>query len=287
MSYLNNEFLINYFKKGINENNKNIAQCILFWGNDIDNQYKLATEIARLLNCKIDGNENCNCLNCNWIRENTHPAVLTYTKKDNKPSDDDTKNVISISQARKIKNDLAVTSEYHRVIIFCDRDDDGNLNGLNHNNFSTDAANALLKTFEEPPSNTTFFFLTKDISDIISTVVSRSQCFFVPSNKNEPQNYELVQDFMADYFTIPKDEVLNFNDNLYLLTKEHGAIKVLTQIQNYLINTIKSDLNNKQIKIKILSDINYIEKAKKELEVGMSEQNVIETLSYKLVLSSR
>ena len=106
MSYLNNEFLINYFKKGINENNKNIAQCILFWGNDIDNQYKLATEIARLLNCKIDGNENCNCLNCNWIRENTHPAVLTYTKKDNKPSDDDTKNVISISQARKIKNDF-------------------------------------------------------------------------------------------------------------------------------------------------------------------------------------
>lgn len=279
-----NNFLIDYFKKGIYSNNNNIAQCILFWGNDTTTQYNLAIEIARLLNCKTDGNENCNCINCNWIRENTHPAVLTYTKKDNKPSDDDTKNVISISQARKIKNDIATTSEYHRVIIFCDRDENNNLQALNHTNFSTDAANALLKTFEEPPSNTTFFFLTKDTSDIISTVVSRSQCFFVPSQKEEPQNYEIVKDLMDNFFEIAKDDVLEFNDTLYSLAKEHGTEIVLTQMQNYLINVLKSNLDNKLLKIKILENINSIEKAKKELKVGMLDPIIIESLSYSLIL---
>ena len=284
MSYSNNQFLIDYFKKGIYSKTKNIAQCVLFWGNDTNSQFELAKEIARLLNCTRDGSEDCNCLNCNWIKENSHPAVLTYSRKDNKPSDDDTKNVISIAQARKIKNDLAVTSEYHRVIIFCDRDDDGNLQALNHTNFSTDAANALLKTFEEPPSNTTFFFLTKDTSDIISTVVSRSQCFFVPSQKDEPQNFELVENFMKNYFEIDKNEVLDFNDNLNNLAKEHGIENVLTQIQNYLVNILKSNLNNKTLKLKILSDINKIEKAKKELKVGMLDAIVIENLSYELIL---
>ena len=132
-------YLLDYFKTGIKNPEKNIAHCILLWGNDIDAQYEIALEVARLLNCKLDGNPQCNCLNCSWIKNNNHPAVLTYSRNDNKPSDDDTKKVFSIAQARMIKNDLAGTSEYHRVLIFCDKDEDGNLGGLNINNFSIEA----------------------------------------------------------------------------------------------------------------------------------------------------
>ena len=149
-----------YFNNGINSDGKNIAHCILFYGSDIQAQYDLALEISRMLNCTGDHTETCQCLNCRWIRENNHPAVLTISKVDNKPTSDTTKNVISIEQARMIKNDLLVTSDYHRVLIFCDRDREGHVSGLNQYNFQSDAANALLKTFEEPPSNTTFFFLT-------------------------------------------------------------------------------------------------------------------------------
>ena len=59
---------------------------------------------------------------------------------------------------------------------------------------------------------------------------------------------------------------------------------MLTQIQNYLVNILKSNLNNKTLKLKILSDINKIEKAKKELKVGMLDAIVIENLSYELIL---
>ena len=118
-----------YFNNGINSTGKNIAHCILFYGSDIQAQYDLALEIARMLNCTGDHTPDCQCLNCKWIRENNHPAVLTISKVDNKPSDDNSKTVISIDQARMIKNDLLVTSDYHRVLIFCDEDKEGNVAG--------------------------------------------------------------------------------------------------------------------------------------------------------------
>lgn len=282
--YENYKFLTDYFTEGIKNPEKNIAHCILFWGNDVEAQYDLALEISRILNCKLDAKIDCSCRNCNWIRENAHPAVLTYSKSDNKPSDDDSKTMFSINQARTIKNDLAVTSEYHRVLIFCDRDKNGKPSGLNFTNFSTDAANALLKTFEEPPSNTTFFFLTNDISDMISTVVSRSQCFFVPSKKDEPQNFDLVKGLLDGYLELERNEVLDFNEKLLEIIKENEAEEVFTQMQNYLVNLLKSNLQNKHLKIKVLHDINSIEKAKKEYKLNMNIQTVVENLAFEMIL---
>ncbi len=277
-------FLMDYFRTGVQSSDKNIAHCILFWGNDIDAQYELALEISRLLNCKLDGKPDCNCLNCSWIRNNNHPAVLTYSRNDNKPSDDDSKTLFSINQARMIKNDLAVTSEYHRALIFCDRDNDGNLGGLNSTNFSVDAANALLKTFEEPPSNTTFFFLTNDVSDMISTVVSRAQCFFVPSLKQELQSFELVKEVLDGYLELERGEVLDFNDKILELTKAHNPSEVFTQMQNYMAGMLKSNLNNKHLKIKLLHDINAVERAKKEHKLNINIQTIVETLAFDLIL---
>lgn len=284
MSFLDKDypFLTNYFSKGVKTGK--IANCILFWGNDIETQYELALEIARILNCKTDGSQNCQCLNCNWIRNNTHPAVLTYSKTDNKPSDDTAATMFSITQARMIKNDLAVTSDYHRVLIFCDKDSEGKPCGLNPTNFSTDAANALLKTFEEPPSNTTFFFLTNDISDMISTVVSRSQCFFVPSKKAEPQNFELVKNLLDVYLELERSEVLDFNEQILELAKENAPDTIFVQMQNYLVNLLKSNLKNKHLKIKLLSDLNSIEKAKQELKLNMNIQTIAENLAFEMIL---
>ena len=279
-------FLTDYFEKGIHSSYRNIAHCILFWGHDIDAQYELALEIARLLNCKNDGEKDCDCLNCNWIRENSHPAVLTYSKVDNKPSDDDSKTMFSINQARMIKNDLAVTSDYHRVLIFCDKDSDGNLAGLNQTNFSMDAANALLKTFEEPPENTTFFFLTNDITDMLSTVVSRSQCFFVPSREDDKRDFDLVQDLMKNYPNIPRNEVLNFYDDIVTLAKDNDCDEILNQIQNYLCEVLKSNSKNTLLRLKLIKDINATEKAKQELRLDMDTQTVVENLAYAIVLNN-
>ena len=277
-------FLMKYFNNGINSTGKNIAHCILFYGSDIQAQYDLALEIARMLNCTGDHTPDCQCLNCKWIRENNHPAVLTISKVDNKPLDDNSKTVISIDQARMIKNDLLVTSDYHRVLIFCDKDKEGNVAGLNQLNFQADAANALLKTFEEPPSNTTFFFLTKDKSDMITTVVSRAQCFYVPSMQDEDRDFSFVKDAMDGYLELERNEVLDFNDKILDLAKMIEPQIVFTQMQNYIEFLLKANIDNLSLKVKLIADLKAIEKAKQENRLNINIQTIVETLSFKLIL---
>lgn len=288
MPYLEDKypFLMKYFENGINAEDKNIAHCILFYGSDLQSQYDLALEIARMLNCTGTHTSTCQCLNCNWIRENKHPAVLTISRVDNKASGDENKaNLnITINQAREIRNSLMVTSDYHRVLIFCDKDKDGNICGLNQINFQSDAANALLKTFEEPPSNTTFVFLTKDKSDMINTVVSRAQCFYVPSMLDEERDFSLVKDTIEGYLELERGEVLDLNDKLLALTKENDAEEVFTQIQNYMEMLLKSNLANPALKVKLIEDIKSTETAKKQTRLNMNIQTVVENLCFKLIL---
>lgn len=297
MQYYNNEIskkypqLLEYFKSGIYDENKNISHCLLFWGPDIQSQCELALDVARLLNCSKDGNDSCDCLNCKWVREQTHPAVKIYTRLDFKEGSSDEeetkgKKNINIAQAKSIISELSITSDYHRVYIFCDRDEEGNLLPLNQINFPEATSNALLKTFEEPPKNTTFIFLTKDKSDIISTVVSRAQSFFVPSVVIENQEYNLVEDFISNYWTTGRNQVLDFENKMSALIAEHGAMVVFSQIQNYLLSMIKTNSQNKPLFYKFLDDMKSVEDAKRQISLtpAMNIQTVVENLSFKMIL---
>lgn len=297
MLYYNNEIsnkfpkLLKYFENGIKDNDKNISHCLLFWGPDILAQCELALEVARILNCSENADKNCNCLNCKWIREQTHPAVKIYTRLDFKEGTDDDESTkgkknINISQAKSIINELSVTSDYHRVYIFCDRDEDGNLLPLNQMNFPEATSNALLKTFEEPPKNTTFIFLTKDRSDIISTVVSRAQSFFVPSVLEQNLNYDTVESIITNYWTIERNQVLEFENKLLGLFAENEPKEVFTQIQNYILAVIKSNPADKNLFYRLTGDLKFVEDAKRQISLtpAMNLQTVVENLCFKLIL---
>lgn len=297
MLYYNNEIsqkypkLLKYFENGIQDENKNISHCLLFWGPDIKSQCELALEVARLLNCSKDGEEACDCLNCRWIKEQTHPAVKIYTRLDFKDGTDDEdstkgKKNINISQAKTIINELAVTSDYHRVYIFCDRDDDGNLLPLNQVNFPEATSNALLKTFEEPPKNTTFIFLTNDKTDIISTVVSRAQSFFVPSKLEDNCTYNLVESVISNYWQIERGKVLDFENNILKLMSENEPMEIFTQIQNYMLATMKANSENKQLFYRLMRDIKFVEDAKLQISLtpAMGLMAVVENLAFKMIL---
>lgn len=297
MLYYNNEIsqkypkLLKYFENGIQDENKNISHCLLFWGPDIKSQCELALEVARLLNCSKDGEEACDCLNCRWIKEQTHPAVKIYTRLDFKDGTDDEdstkgKKNINISQAKSIINELAVTSDYHRVYIFCDRDDDGNLLPLNQVNFPEATSNALLKTFEEPPKNTTFIFLTNDKTDIISTVVSRAQSFFVPSKLEDNCTYNLMESVISNYWQIERGKVLDFENNILKLMSENEPMEIFTQIQNYMLATMKANSENKQLFYRLMRDIKFVEDAKLQISLtpAMGLMAVVENLAFKMIL---
>lgn len=272
-------FLTEYFESCFKD--KNIPHSILFYGQDIFAQYTLATEIARILNCENSQNTDCNCINCNWIKEKQHPAVMTISKLDSKPADDESKTVISIAQARMIKNSLLNTSDYHRVFIFCDAKLENETwipLGLNKVNFQEEIANSLLKTIEEPPENTTFFFLTRDKNDLIETIISRSQSFFVPSYKTEDRNFSIIEEYFSDYPNIKRKDFLDLAQHLFFISKEHGNEKILEEIQNYMLEILKNNLENPTLKSKILSDIKVVKTAQQMLESRVNPQIAFENM---------
>ena len=166
------------------------------------------------------------------------------------------------------------------------RDEDGNLLPLNRMNFPEATSNALLKTFEEPPRKTTFIFLTKDKADVISTVVSRAQSFFVPSVNEEDYDYSLVEGVLGNYWTIARNDVLDFETNLLKLVSEHESKEIFTQIQNYILATIKSNLENKHLYYRLMEDLSYVEDAKRQISLtpAMNLQTVVENLCFKMIL---
>lgn len=272
-------FLTNYFENSINNQNLRLSHSLLLYGNDLESQYILAKEIARLLNCTGDKSDNCQCLNCQWIREETHPAVLTISRKDNKPSDDNSTTVISVKQSEMIRNSLLTTSEFHRVFIFCDKDDDGNIKGLNRFNLQDAAANSLLKVIEEPSEKVTFIFLTQDKNDLISTIISRSQCFFVPTKIRQEYNYELIEGVMNNYWEIKRADAFNVSEQLSKLSDEATPQKVLEQLQNYILIILKQNPKDTFF----IDDMKSIEQAKKEIALGMKKDVVFDELCLKII----
>ena len=272
-------FLTDYFTKALSDKTRALPQSILFYGNDLSSQYTLATEIARLLNCKKDKDDNCDCINCKWIREESHPAVMTISRLDNKPEDDGAKTVISAKQSQMIKEMLVNSSEFHRVFIFCDRDNDGNISGLNPINFQDVTANSLLKIIEEPQPGVTFIFLTRYIDDVLSTIVSRSQCFFVPSKETVSYDYTIIDGIFTDYFNFERKDVFDISKTLLDLSKKYSVTDIIKSIQNYVLALFKSNPERTEF----IKDISDLEEARRQAELGIKPVNIFDDLCLKLI----
>ncbi len=272
-------FLANYFEEIINSKDKTIPQSIVFYGNDLESQHILANEIARLINCKENREDQCECLNCKWIKAQTHPAVLTISRLDNKPDDDDSKTVISLKQSSMIKESLMTASEFHKVFIFCDKDDNGNILGLNTTNFQAETANSLLKIIEEPQPGVTFIFLTRYIDDLLSTIISRSQCFFVPSEPTIDYDYSAIVGIFENYWEMNRKDVFIISQKLQDLSKEIPAQTILNHIQNYILQVLKTNTQN----INLIQHIKIIEQAKLQEDLGIKSANIFDNICLQLI----
>ena len=303
-------YLSNFFRTAIEQNR--LFHSIILYGSNNYIQYAMAMEMARQLNCLEDGREDCNCQNCRWIRENKHPAIMTISKIDNKT--DSSKTVISEDQINMVLDTLVNSSDYHRVFIFCDaeiktlsysemqeynefistgfnlpqeKDEDKYWysKGINTGCFSAVAANAMLKSIEEPSDKVSFIFLTNNKDDILQTIVSRSQAFYVADSKNSIYNVEFFKKYFEQYPEFDKDSALDFAQTLYTYQIENDIepTYIIDCIQYYLTQLIKANINNSILVNKIYSDIEKTEKSKKMLDAYIKEQTVYEDLAFYFV----
>ena len=308
-SILNNKYpyLSNFFETAISQNR--LFHSIILTGSNNYIQYAMAFEIARKLNCLEDGREDCQCQNCRWIRANQHPAVMTISKIDNKT--DSSKTVISEDQINVVLDTLINSSDYHRVFIFCDaeikklskdeltqynefkstqfnlpqQEDEEKFwypSGINTNCFSTVAANAMLKSIEEPSSNVTFIFLTNNKDDLLQTIVSRSQTFYMPDSQYIGYEFEFFKKYFNDYPRFNMNLALDFSRALLNYQTENSLEPsyIIDCIQFYLIEILKANSHNKLLQNKIYKDITKLENSKKMLKAYIKEQTVYEDLAF-------
>lgn len=297
------------FKKYFNKE-KNFPNSIILWGTDYFAQYAFALEIARILNCKKNHSHDCNCINCQWIRQNEHPEIKTVSKITSKQTTDKTKN-ISVKQVQNFLEQINTKSNDYRVIIFCDADYEtlsqkelSNIENykelsyifkpsktekdekifvpkpLTENVFKDKVANALLKTLEEPPKNLLFIFLTASYNDLISTIISRSQMFYIQNSFIQSYDYTFIKNIFKDFPNLNKNdfEIFTTNSQKYLKEYDITVYDYLETIQAYFTDLLSVNHSNQNIKEKILSIINHLIISKKYDNAGIKSEYIFDNL---------
>jgi DNA polymerase-3 subunit delta' len=119
---------------------------------------EFAAWIARLVNCRERSRAPCGeCQECRWVDTGHHPDVTLVAPEEESVQ-------ILIEQVRALVADLALTAHGsgYKVAIFTPAE------AMNPN-----AANALLKTLEEPPPRTLLLLVTSQPSRLLPTLRSR------------------------------------------------------------------------------------------------------------------
>lgn len=156
-----------------------LHHCLLFEGPSGIGKYLTAKWLAKRLFCSSENSEEKPCMTCwgcNAVDIEDHPDLivmgLDQTKK---------KKQISVQQARDLIGQVAVYPRIskQRVVI------------IDQAQFMTEAtSNALLKTFEEPPTETIFILVVPSSQKMLTTIRSRSQRIrFAPVSDLEIEAY--------------------------------------------------------------------------------------------------
>ena len=299
----------NIFEKLIQSDKFAVPNSIILHGPDVIAQYYIALALARGANCDGDKSEKCTCQNCKWICANEHPAVITCSKLDFKADEKDSKTVISIAQINAIKDRLMISSDYHRFFIFCDAesremteiekkqakefenfgikfpDHDGKdwvPLGLTTKTLPDAAANALLKSVEEPPANVTFVFLAENVEDMISTIVSRSQVFYVAGNSKQEFEQEFLNEMMKNYPNIGEEKAFLASEYLADYSSKSGKrfFEIIQSTQEYLKELLRKNRGNTALKTRIINDIEKLQTVAIMAKNGFKDTSVADEAGY-------
>jgi len=291
-------FATKFFEMALTGTESRFAQGFILAGNNIAMQYKMALDIAKYLNCTKSKTQNCDCINCSWIDDNAHPAVITISPID---YTDQERKKISVNQVRKLRNSLGVTSPYHRVIIITDakevesdlpfkapklpQDNDERIwtpYALNQKVFDKSPVNAMLKILEEPPERVTFFFLTNNKDELLPTIISRCQSISLVSNEIDNTDLSLVSEFIEKIPYKDEAEVFSLVRKFLELSKETLPETLIDMMQKSIKNNLIQNLGNRVFVDSSIALLRKLEDTKKQMKSFVQLQNIVEMLFFSL-----
>jgi DNA polymerase-3 subunit delta' len=191
-----------------------VAHAHLFSGSEGVGKDATAIEFARALNCQVNNVDPCGtCASCRKIDLLQHPNldfVFALPVGKNEAAGDDPVASLSEDQVASIKEQLRLKAEnpYHRMLVskanFIKINSVRNLRReaslsafeggkrvfviSNAEEMNAEASNSLLKTLEEPSSDSVFILTTAQKEQLLPTIVSRcQQVQFDPLSEEELQ----------------------------------------------------------------------------------------------------
>ena len=144
-----------------------LPHALLISGMNGTGKLDFAKKVATSLLCTSPiNNEACqNCKSCKTYHARANPDFMEIELLEGKQQ-------ISVDQIRKLSDFISYTRSFsaYRIIL---------LNPVERMN--TNAANSLLKSLEEPASNTVIILVASNLSRILPTIKSRCQLLTLPS----------------------------------------------------------------------------------------------------------
>lgn len=143
---------------------------------------------------------------------------------------------------------------------------------------SLEAANALLKILEEPPPGTIFILTASNIKQVIPTIVSRCQGYYLADDKPKIKilgREKRIKDFLAG------DLVARFKFAEEVAKIKGQAVLILNGLARFLRSKMmeKSDLS---IKKRLAREIRQVLKSRLLLKRNISARLILEDLSLRL-----
>lgn len=227
-----------------------LAPAYLLTGPDSEAKAKIAHQLCLYLNCENTTKPCGTCLNCKWIGSSSHPNTPLYLR----PQEDSKRQTIKVEDAEILQAALAKGDNVFRVVIIED---------ATSSCFKTDTANKLLKTIEEPASNTVFMLFAPDSELVLSTIVSRAQEIYVDAQQTS-ESKTLSEEAQALYDKYA-ESILKPSSRLDLMIKatELGSAERETLIEFF---EAVSDRSLKLDPLNLTQRIEAIEQIKTDIK---------------------
>lgn len=264
-----------------------VHHAYLFHGIDGIGKRGMAFEFAKVLNCKnpIKGNDNIDscdeCESCKQMDNLSHPNLhLIYSFPTGKSTDSksdnplarlteaqveelqfqlglfaenpyhnitlQSANTIKIDQIREAKKRTSLTNATRgkNVIVI-----------MNADEMTTEAANAFLKTLEEPQENTVIILTTSRRDMLLQTILSRTQQLFFQQLSNEEVRIGLIDRFNIDETKARTISILangSFSKAIDYATNE------FSDIRTKFVDVFRTVLKKKNYRVELIERIDEI-----------------------------
>lgn len=198
---LGHQKILDFFRRSVQNNS--LAHAYLFLGSEHLGKKTVALEFARVIQCenRVDGRPCDQCRNCKDISRGTHPDVILIAPE--------ASNSITIAQARKLRQDFSLSpycAKYKIAIL-----DEAQ-------KISQEAADALLKTLEEPKGNSIIILVSSDPGELPETILSRLWHI-----RFSPVSLATIQEYFLERKN-PKMEARALDDLIKLSRGQPGVI---------------------------------------------------------------